>query len=173
MTQEKTLIVFKPDAMQRGIVGEILSRFEKVGLKMIGAKMLKPDYDHYYKHYEDLGKMISRRGQKAFDVTLEMMSMGPVMAIVLEGVEAASLVRKMVGATEPKSALPGTIRGDYSHMSFGYADNNDVGIPNLIHASGDAEEAKAEILHWFSENELFNYEAIHEKFTQTKKSNKK
>lgn len=173
MTQEKTLIVFKPDAMQRGIVGEILSRFEKVGLKMVGAKMLKPDYDHYYKHYEDLGKMISRRGQKAFDVTLEMMSMGPVMAVVLEGVEAASLVRKMVGATEPKSALPGTIRGDYSHMSFGYADNNDVGIPNLIHASGDAEEAKAEIAHWFSENELFDYETTHEKFTQTKKSHKK
>lgn len=173
MTQEKTLIVFKPDAMQRGIVGEILVRFEKVGLKMVGAKMLKPDYDHYYKHYEDLGKMISRRGQKAFDVTLEMMSMGPVLAIVLEGVEAASLVRKMVGATEPKSALPGTIRGDYSHMSFGYADNNDVGIPNLIHASGDAEEAKAEIAHWFSENELFDYETVHEKFTQTKKSHKK
>ncbi len=173
MTQEKTLIVFKPDAMQRGIVGEILSRFEKVGLKMVGAKMLKPDYDHYYKHYEDLGKMISRRGQKAFDVTLEMMSMGPVMAVVLEGVEAASLVRKMVGATEPKSALPGTIRGDYSHMSFGYADNNDVGIPNLIHASGDSEEAKAEIAHWFSENELFDYETTHEKFTQTKKSHKK
>ena len=173
MVQEKTLIVFKPDAMQRGIVGEILSRFEKVGLKMVGAKMLKPDYDHYYKHYEDLGKMISRRGQKAFDVTLEMMSMGPVLAVVLEGVEAASLVRKMVGATEPKSALPGTIRGDYSHMSFGYADNNDVGIPNLIHASGDSEEAKAEIAHWFSENELFEYETVHEKFTQTKKSHKK
>lgn len=172
MVQEKTLIVFKPDAMQRGIVGEILARFEKVGLKMVGAKMLKPDYDHYHKHYEDLGKMISRRGQKAFDVTLEMMSMGPVLAVVLEGVEAASLVRKMVGATEPKSALPGTIRGDYSHMSFGYADNNDVGIPNLIHASGDSEEAKGEIAHWFSENELFDYETAHEKFTQTKKNHK-
>lgn len=173
MVQEKTLIVFKPDTVQRGIVGEILSRFEKVGLKIVGAKMLKPDYDHYYKHYEDLGKMISRRGQKAFDVTLEMMTMGPVLAVVLEGVEAASLVRKMVGATEPKSALPGTIRGDYAHMSFGHADNNDVGIPNLIHASGDAEEAKSEIAHWFSENELFEYETVHEKFTQTKKSHKK
>jgi nucleoside-diphosphate kinase len=169
MTQEKTLIIFKPDAVQRGIVGEILQRFEKVGLKIVGAKMLKPDYDHYYHHYENIGKMVSRRGQKAFDVTLDMMNAGPVIAFVLEGVEAVSLVRKMVGATEPKSALPGTVRGDYAHMSFGHADANEVGIPNLMHASGDADEAKQEIAHWFSEGDLYEYETVHEKFTQTKK----
>ncbi len=173
MTQEKTLIICKPDAMQRGIVGEILTRFEKVGLKIVGAKMLRPDYNHYYHHYENIGKMVSRRGQKAFDVTLEMMNAGPVIAFVLEGVEAVSLVRKMVGATEPKSALPGTIRGDYSHMSFAHADANEVGIPNLIHASGDPEEAKAEIAHWFAEGDIFDYETVHEKFTQTKKVHKK
>jgi nucleoside-diphosphate kinase len=170
---ERTLIIFKPDAIQRGITGEILSRFEKAGLKIVGAKMLKPDYDHYYKHYEDIGKMVSRRGQKVFDITLEMMSEGPVMAIVLEGIEAASLVRKMVGATEPKTALPGTIRGDYSHMSFAFADAEEVGIPNIIHASGDAEEAKAEIAHWFSENELFEYETAHERFTLKRKHHKR
>lgn len=168
-TIERSLIVFKPDAVQRGIVGEIMSRFEKVGLKIVGTKMLAPSYDHFFHHYENIGKMISRRGQKAFDVTLEMMSAGPVIAFVLEGVEAVSLLRKMVGATEPKSALPGTVRGDYSHMSFGHADENEVGIPNLIHASGDPEEAKAEIAHWFSETELFTYETAHDKFTQTKK----
>ncbi len=173
MTQEKTLIIFKPDAVQRGITGEILTRFERVGLKIVGAKMIKPDYDHYFHHYENVGKMISRRGQKTFDVTLEMMNEGPVIAYVLEGVEAVSLVRKMVGTTESKSALPGTIRGDYSHMSFAYADANEIGLPNLIHASGDATEAAAEIAHWFSENELFDYEVAHEKFTQTKKSHKK
>lgn len=166
---EKTLVVLKPDAIQRGIAGEILSRFEKVGLKIVGAKMLQPSYDHYFHHYENIGKMISRRGQKAFDVTLSMMNAGPVIALILEGVEAVALVRKMVGATEPKSANPGTIRGDYSHMSFGHADANDVGIPNLVHASGDPEEAKAEIAHWFAESEIFSYEAAHEKFTQTKK----
>ena len=166
---EKTIVILKPDAMQRGIMGEIITRFERAGLKIIAAKMLRPNYDHYYKHYEEIGKMISRRGQKAFDVTLEMMQEGPVLAMVLEGVEAASLVRKMVGTTEPKSAAPGTIRGDYSHMSFGYADEQGVGIPNLVHASGDAEEAKQEIAHWFSENEIFDYETTHEKFTQTKK----
>src|SRR3989338_11599458 len=96
-TQEKTLIIFKPDAVQRGIVGEILSRFEKVGLKIVGTKMLRPSYEHYHHHYEKIGQMISRRGQKAFDVTLEMMNAGPVIAIILEGIDSVSLVRKMVG----------------------------------------------------------------------------
>lgn len=172
MHKERTLIIFKPDAVQRGIVGEILSRFEKAGFKIAGAKMLKPDYDHYHKHYENIGKMISRRGQKVFDITLEMMNEGPVIAIVLEGVEAVALVRKMVGTTEPKSALPGTIRGDYSHMSFSYADSEEVGIPNILHASGDAKEAEEEIAHWFSESELFDYETAHERFTQKRKHHK-
>lgn len=170
---ERTLIVFKPDSVQRGIVGEILARFEKVGFKIVGAKMLKPDYDHYYYHYEDIGKMVSRRGKKVFDITLEMMNEGPVIAFILEGVEAVTIVRKMVGATEPKSALPGTIRGDYSHMSFAHADKEDVGIPNILHASGDPEEAQKEISHWFSENEIFDYETSHEKFTQKRQHHKK
>ncbi len=171
--QERTLVIFKPDAVQRGIVGEILSRFEKAGFKIVGAKMLRPDQKHYFHHYENIGKMISRRGQKVFDITLEMMSEGPVIACVLEGVEAAAMVRKMVGTTEPKSALPGTIRGDYAHMSFAHADKNEVGIPNILHASGDAEEAKLEIAHWFSENELFEYETVHEMFTQKRNSHKR
>ena len=169
MEMERTLIIFKPDAVQRGIVGEILSRFERAGLKIVGAKMLQPDKNHFYHHYEKIGKMISRRGQKTFDVTLEMMSEGPVIAFVLEGIEAVTLVRKMVGTTEPKSALPGTIRGDYSHMSFCHADKCNIGVPNVIHASGDEKEAIEEIAHWFSESELFSYEATHEKFTQKRK----
>ncbi len=168
MTLERTLIIFKPDAVQRGIVGEILARFEKAGLKIVGAKMLKPSYDQFYHHYENIGKVISRRGKEVFDVTLSMMEQGPVIAMVLEGIEAAALVRKMVGATEPKVALPGTIRGDYAHMSYAHADAHKTGIPNLIHASGDAEEAKQEIAHWFSEAELYEYETAHERFTQTK-----
>lgn len=170
---ERTLIIFKPDAVQRGIVGEILARFEKAGFKIIGSKMLKPTQEHYFHHYETIGKMISRHNQKIFDITVEMMSEGPVIAFVLEGVEAVTFVRKMVGPTESKSALPGTIRGDYSHMSFAHADKEEVGLPNLLHASGDAEEAKLEIAHWFSEDELFNYETVHEKFTQKRKSHKR
>lgn len=166
---ERTLIILKPDTVQRGLVGEILIRFERAGLKIVGTKMLQPSYDHYYHHYETIGKMISRRGQKAFDVTLAMMQEGPVIAFVLEGVEAASLVRKMVGTTEPKSALPGTVRGDYAHVSFDHADSEDLGIPNIIHASGDPEEAALEIAHWFSDSELYDYQTVHQRYTQPKK----
>ena len=163
---ERTLIILKPDTVQRGLVGEILTRFERTGLKIVGTKMLQPSYDHFYHHYETIGKMVSRRGKKAFDVTLAMMQEGPVIAYVLEGVEAISLVRKMVGTTEPKSAAPGTIRGDYAHVSFDHADKQDLSIPNIIHASGDADDAAQEIAHWFSDAELYEYKTVHEKYTQ-------
>lgn len=166
---ERTLILLKPDALQRGIAGEIITRFERVGLKMVATKMLQPDREHYYYHYETIGQMISRRGQEAFDVTLEMMQTGPVMAIVLEGVEAVSLVRKMVGTTEPKAAAPGTVRGDYAHVSFAHSNSQGLSIPNLIHASGDPEEAQKEIAHWFKPDEIHVYETVHEKYTQPRK----
>jgi nucleoside-diphosphate kinase len=164
MNLQKTLIILKPDAVVRGLVGEIITRFEKVGLKLVGAKMMNPDEQFYYHHYETIGKMISRRGQQAFDVTLKMMQHSPVLAMVWEGVEAVSLVRKMVGATEPKSANPGTIRGDYSHVSFAYADATGRPINNLIHASGDPEEAEREIAHWFGHHELYTYDTVHSPF---------
>lgn len=166
---ERTLILLKPDALQRGIVGEILTRFERVGLKLVAAKMLQPDRDHYYHHYETIGQMISRRGQQAFDVTLDLMMAGPVLALVLEGVEAVSQVRKMVGTTEPKAAQPGTIRGDFAHVSFAHADTHSIGIPNLIHASGDPEEAQKEIAHWFQDSEIYSYKTVHEQYTQPRK----
>jgi nucleoside-diphosphate kinase len=163
---EKTLVLFKPDALQRGVVGEILTRFERVGLKIVGTKMIAPDREHYYKHYEEIGKMVTRRGEETFNITLDLMLEGPVIAMVFEGVEAVALVRKLVGTTEPKSAAPGTIRGDFSHMSFGFADSAKKGIPNLIHASGDPEEAEQEIGHWFSDDELYDYSVLNEKFTR-------
>lgn len=170
---ERTLIILKPDALQRGIVGEIITRFERVGLKIVAAKILSPSEEHYYYHYETIGKMISRRGKEAFDVTISYMQTGPVLAMVLEGIEAVSLVRKLVGTTEPKNADPGTIRGDYSHISFEYANTRGVSIPNLIHASGDVEEAKQEIKHWFKDDELFEYESVHDKFTLVSEATKK
>ena len=166
---ERTLIILKPDAVKRGIVGEVLTRFEKAGLKIIGVKMLEPDEDHYFRHYENIGKMVSRRGQEAFDVTLKFMQEGPVIAVVLEGVKAVSLVRKMVGDTEPEKAAPGSIRGDYAHMGFEHANVQGMSVPNIIHASGDPAEAKDEIAHWFAQNELFDYVAVHEHFTQARK----
>jgi len=161
---QRTLIVFKPDAVQRGIVGEILSRFERVGLKIVGCKMVNPDRDHYHAHYEGISQMITRRGQETFDWTLEYMVSGPVIAMVLEGVEAVALVRKIVGPTEPKSADMGTVRGDYSHMSFGYSNSKKIGVPNLIHASGSVDEAEKEVDHWFKVSEMYEYEDLVEKF---------
>jgi nucleoside-diphosphate kinase len=163
---ERTLILFKPDAVQRGVIGEILTRFERVGLKIVGTKMIAPDRDHYYKHYEEIGQVITRRGEKVFNNTLDTMNVGPVIAMVLEGIEAVALVRKLVGTTEPKSSAPGTIRGDFSHMSYGWGDAQDKGIPNLIHASGDLADAQQEIPHWFSDAELYDYSVLNEKFTR-------
>lgn len=163
---ERSLVLFKPDAVQRGLVGEILTRFERVGLKIVATKMIAPSKDHFYAHYEEIGKMVSRRGEHTFNLTLEMMTSGPVIAMVFEGVEAVSLIRKLVGSTEPKTSPPGTIRGDYSHMSFAYADSNDKGVPNLIHASGDPEEAKQEIEHWFAPAEIYDYHSLNERYTR-------
>ena len=163
---ERTLVVFKPDAVQRGIVGEIMQRFERVGLKIVGIKMVAPTKEHYLGHYETIGQLGTRRGETTLNITLDMMLDGPVIAMVLEGVESVAVVRKIVGPTEPKSADMGTIRGDYSHISFGYADDCNKGIPNLIHASGDSSEAAKEIKHWFNDEELMEYGMLSEKFTR-------
>ncbi|MFO0781879.1 MAG: nucleoside-diphosphate kinase [Candidatus Saccharimonadales bacterium] len=166
---EKTLIVFKPDAVARGIVGEIITRFERAGFKIVGTKMLQPDHQHYYDHYEGIGTLKTRKGDEIFESQLASMKEGPVIAMVLEGVEAVEAVRKMVGDTEPKAALPGTIRGDFAHVTYGQAASIGRGVANIIHASADSEEAKKEIAHWFSETELYDYNATHEQFTQPKK----
>ena len=163
---QRTLIIFKPDAVQRGIVGEILQRFERVGLKIVATKMVNPDKDRYYHHYEGISKMISRRGQKAFDLVVDFMISGPVIAMVLEGVEAIPVVRKIVGSTEPMAADMGTIRGDFAHVSFGYADARNEGVANLIHASGNVSEAEQEVSWWFKPEEIQIYKTLSERFTR-------
>ena len=163
---QRTLIVLKPDAVARGIAGEILSRFERAGLKVVGLKMVAPDEAHYHKHYEDIGQLISRRGEQVYRRNADFMMTGPVIAAVLEGVQAVATVRKMVGETEPHQAAPGTIRGDYAHMTIDHANEQGGGLANLIHASADADEAKAEIRHWFSGSELFEYKTAHQHLTQ-------
>ena len=165
---ERTLLIFKPDAVMRGIVGEVLARFERAGFKIIGVKMLAPDYEHYHEHYEAIGTLKSRKGDDIFENQLKTMQEGPVIAMVLEGVDAVESVRKMVGPTEPKSAQPGTVRGDYAHMSYDQANVSGRSISNILHASADQDEAKKEIAHWFKEEELHDYETVHQKFTQPK-----
>jgi nucleoside-diphosphate kinase len=149
---EKSLILLKPDALDRGIVGEIIQRFERAGIKIVGMKMLISTEAMARGHYtEDLAK---RRGEAVRELMIKMISSGPIIAIVLEGVEVVEVIRKMVGTTEPKSAAPGTIRGDFAHVSFKHADEHKMGVFNLIHASGSPEEAETEIAVWFKPEEL-------------------
>jgi len=160
---ERSLVLLKPDAVDRGLVGEIISRFEKIGLKIAGLKLVWPEKEHASKHYtEDLAV---RRGQHVRDLMIEMITSGPIVAIALEGVEAVEIVRKMVGTTEPKAAAPGTIRGDYAHVSFKHADSKKIGVYNLVHASGSVEEAVSEIEVWFSPQELHEYKPGYTKHT--------
>lgn len=154
---ERSLIIMKPTAVSRGISGEILARFERAGLKVVGSKTMRPTLEQYFYHYETVGTMITRHGEEIFRQTVEMMTSGPVIAYVLEWDYAVVNIRKLVGPTAPKDALPGTIRWDYSHMSREYANGIGKGIDNLIHASGSPEEAEMEIKFWFKDEELINY----------------
>ncbi len=156
---ERTLVLLKPDAVQRGLMGRVISRFEDVGLKVIGAKMVWIDEAFGKKHYFDVAQ---RRGEAVLKRLLKTITAGPVLAMCLEGVNAVEIVRKMVGGTEPKTALPGTIRGDFAHVSYEYADQKDIGIKNLIHASGNSEEAKQEVALWFKKDELHSYKSVHD-----------
>jgi nucleoside-diphosphate kinase len=180
---ERTLVVIKPDTVQRGLIGEIITRFERAGLKIIAIKMVEPDEEHFHKHYEEISSLISRWGQEVYDVVLCQMTEAPVVAMILEGIEAVSYVRKLVGTTDPKESAPGTIRGDYTHITRAYSNPNGRTLPNIVHASGNEEEAEKEIKLWFSEDEIYDDYDISqgsvvrgrtpEKNTSTKKSSKK
>ena len=160
---ERTLVLIKPDGVKRGLMGRILSRFEDAGMKVVGMKLKQTEEAHALKHYtEDLAV---RRGQVVRDRMVDFLKTGPVLAFVLEGINVIENVRKMVGATEPKSALPGTIRGDFSHVSYSHADAQGKGVENLIHASADKTDAEREISLWFSKDEIATYKTVHEAHT--------
>ncbi len=162
-TIEKTLVIIKPDGVKRGLIGRILQRFEDAGLKIVGMKMRWVDAGHAQKHYtEDLA---IRRGEHVRKQMVEFITSGPVVAFVIQGVNAIENVRKMIGATEPKAASPGTIRGDFSHMSFSHADAEGKGIENLVHASSDATDAEHEVWLWFNVDEISDYKTVHETHT--------
>ena len=155
---QRTLILLKPDAVKRSLVGEIIQRFEKAGLKIIGMKMVWINEEFSKKHYcEHVGK--------DFYKCLEaFITSGPVIAVCLEGINAIDVVRKMVGTTEPGKALPGTIRGDFAHLSTEWANKKGKAVPNLIHASDKPETAEKEISLWFKKEELHNYKIVYEEF---------
>ncbi len=168
---EKTLVLIKPDAVKRGLIGEVIKRFEQRGLRIIGMKMVWPEKEFALKHYPE--SMIPGLGEKAlrylpdFDGTkidagkevhrtlINFITEGPVVAMVVEGINAVKMVRKIVGSTNPADSSVGTIRGDFAHLDLGYATKVGVAGANIVHASGNKEEAREEINLWFGEKETF------------------
>lgn len=158
---ERTLVLLKPDAVARGLVGRIVARFEDALLKIVAVRMRELDAEFTRKHYFDLEE---RRGTEAYNLTAGFMQTGPVLAIVLEGVNAVSKVRSIVGNTFPDQAAPGTIRGDFAHQTQTAANAAGKAVANLVHASGNSEEAKYEVELWFGPDEQFDYQTLAEKF---------
>ena len=138
---QRTLVLAKPDAVQRGLIGEIIGRFERKGLKVVGLRLLTVPREMAERHYA------VHAGKHFYDGLVEFITSGPVAAIALEGPDAIAVVRLMVGKTMPNEADPGTIRGD-----FGIS-----GLRNLIHASDAPETAESELALWFGEGVLVDY----------------
>lgn len=158
---ERSLVLLKPDAVARGLAGRIIARFEDAGLKIVGVKMKHMDADFARKHYFDLEE---RAGKTVYDTTAGFMQTGPVIAIALEGVDAVKKVRTIIGPTFPDQAAPGTVRGDFAHQTKASADVKGKAVMNLVHASGNSEEAKYEVGLWFDDTEQFEYETLAEKY---------
>ncbi len=159
--RERTLVVLKPDAVTRGLVGRIIQRFEDAALKIIGVKMRVMDAEFTRKHYFDLEQ---RLGPGVYNATAAFMQRGPVIAFVVEGEDAVTTVRKIVGSTYPNESQPGSIRGDFAHQSKAVAIATGKAVANLVHASGNLEEAKYEVDLWFDQAELFDYQTLADAF---------
>ena len=182
---ERTLVIVKPDGVQRGLTGEVIKRFENVGLKLVGLKFIVPTKDMVGKHYTTDPDWVIKTGtknvkaftdkgmeppisdpQKAGETILgtlvAYMTSGPVVAMIWQGANAVKIVRKLTGGTEPLMSDVGTIRGDYVLDSYEMADAQNRAVRNVIHTSGNIEEAQSEIAQWFNSNEIVEYKAIHE-----------
>jgi len=183
--QEKTLVLIKPDGVQRGIIGEVIKRYETCGLKLVALKMVIPTKELTLKHYSTDPDWAIKTGTKSFEAyekqgrklpgndpvefaegirrkLMDFMSSGPVVAMVWQGMGAVAVVRKITGSTEPLTSLPGTIRGDYTIDSYSAADGDERAVRNIIHSSGSVEEANAEIDVWFDKKEILSYRLAHE-----------
>lgn len=157
---ERTLVLLKPDAVQRHIIGRIIQRFEDAGLKIVGMKMAWSDEELAKRHYRE--ELAQRHGENIRRQNIAFLQEGPVVALVLEGVKAIEVVRKMIGDTEPRSAAPGTIRGDFTHVCYEHANKKQSAVRNVIHASANKQDAELEINLWFKPEELFDYKTAHQ-----------
>ncbi|MCL4383878.1 nucleoside-diphosphate kinase [Patescibacteria group bacterium] len=183
--QEKTLVIVKPDGVQRSLIGEVIKRYEQTGLKLVALKMLIPSLDLALQHYsidpgwaKRLGdktfETMKARGEKIPNMTPEeyaetirttlktYLSSGPVVVMIWQGMNAIGIVRKITGATEPLSSTPGTIRGDYTIDSYSAGNTDNRAVRNIIHSSGSQDEAEKEIKLWFKPEEILNYRLVAE-----------
>ncbi len=188
---ERTLVIVKPDGIQRSLIGEIISRYEKIGLKLIGLKMLLPTNELVEQHYTldpEWKRLIGEKRMKSAkeggapieetdpikigDSVLarlrEYMTAGPVIAMVWQGAHAVSIVRKVTGGTEPRTSDIGTIRGDFMLDSYEMSEYDSRAVRNLVHSSGSVKEAEDEINHWFKASELFEYRIVQEQILYEK-----
>ncbi len=185
--KERTLVIIKPDGVQRSLVGEVIGRFEKVGLKIVGMKMmiasdelieqhytLDPEWrritgEKNIKAYEEKGMIHPLKGEplKVTEIILsklkKYLTSGPIIAFVLEGAHSVAIVRKIVGSTEPLVSDVGTIRGDFVLDSYKLADDANRAVRNVVHASSSVKEAENEIKHWFKDGEIFDYIHMNER----------
>jgi nucleoside-diphosphate kinase len=184
-SRERTLVIIKPDGVQRSLIGEIVKRYERVGLKLVGLKMLVPTTEQVEAHYtldpnwrritgEKTIKGYTDKGLvppindplKITEILLgklaRYMTSGPVIAMVWQGAHAVAIVRKLTGGTEPLTSDVGTIRGDFVLDSYKLTDDDGRCVRNLVHASGSPAEAEQEIAHWFGANEIINYALVAE-----------
>lgn len=189
LKQEKTCVIIKPDGVKRGLVGECIKRVEQRGLKLIATKMVQASELQAEKHYpgtkewmigmggktletykkygKDAKKELGTNdplkiGQMVYKWNTEFLTSGPVVVMIFSGIHAIDMVRKIVGKTLPVFAEMGTIRGDFSVDSPALANAGKRAVHNLVHASGDQEEAEREIKHWFSEKEIHDYKRAEE-----------
>lgn len=183
--KERTFVAVKPDGVQRGLIGEVISRFERVGLKLVAMKMIVADKEQIIKHYTldpewrritgektikgYLDKGLTPPTTDPLEVTERLlnklwpfMTSGPLVAMVWEGAHAQKIVKKITGGTEPLSSDVGTIRGDFVLDSYSMSDMDERSIRNVLHCSGSEKDAEEEIKHWFKPEEIINYRLVQE-----------
>ena len=183
--QERSLVILKPDTIQRSLMGEVISRFERIGLKFTAMKFLIPTEEQLFEHYNKTDEWFERKGQGVIKdleaqgrpiekeaieygrdiirTILKYMRQAPVLALVVEGNQAVAVVTKLVGTTEPTTADIGTIRGDYTLDSYGHATFENRAVRNLIHCSESPEEAERELKIWFTDDEVMDYTTAQER----------
>ena len=182
LTKERTLVILKPDAVQRSLMGEIIKRIERSGLKFVAFKFLVPAeqqcWDHYHKDeawFLEKGSRVTNDrknqnlpiekepieyGKDIIRANVNFFTSGPVLAMVIEGNSAVGIVKKIVGGTEPLTSDVGTIRGDYTVDSYELSSIDNRAVRNLVHCSDSPVEAKREIGIWFDEKEIINYRLV-------------